>query len=293
MDKYRLLIVGAGAAGMSAATAAWNSGVKDILLVDRKAQSGGILTQCVHRGFGLSLFGEELTGPEYARRLRAALAETGVESMAEASVLSVSADRTALISGREGIRKIAFEKMILAAGCREKTLGSLPVGGTRPAGIFTAGQAQEMINLHGLDIGDEIVILGSGDLGMILARRCILAGKRVVAVVEKSSSYGGMARNYHRCIEQYAVPVLFHSELVSVHGYPRISSVTVRDVRHGATSELNCDTLITAVGLVPDRSLIASLGTPEWLMLCGNCNKVHDIVDSAAAEGELVGKSFG
>lgn len=292
MDKYELFIVGAGAAGMSAAISAWKAGSRRILVADREERPGGILPQCIHHGFGLSAFGEELTGPEYARRIWTEFEKTGAELCLGTTVLSVDSDRTAVLSSSSGFRRIVFDKMILAAGCRERTIGSLTVSGTRPAGIFTAGQAQEMINMRGLDPGREVVVIGSGDLGMIMARRFTLEGAHVIAVIEKETHYGGMARNYHRCIEEYSVPLICSAELVCVHGEERVNAVTVRHHNTGEEETIPCDTLITALGLIPERSLVAKLGAPEWLRLCGNCSRVHDIVDSAADEGSRVGKEL-
>lgn len=292
MDKYELFIVGAGAAGMSAAIAARKAGAGSILVADRAERPGGILPQCIHHGFGLSAFGEEVTGPEYVQRLWTDFEKTGAELCLGTTVLSVGSDRTAVLSSASGLRRIAFDKMILAAGCRERTIGSLTVGGTRPAGIFTAGQAQEMINLRGLEVGREVVIIGSGDLGMIMARRFTLEGAHVIAVIEKETHYGGMARNYHRCIESYSIPLVCSTELVSVHGEERVSAVTVRHSDTGAEETIACDTLVTALGLIPEQTLVSKLGAPEWLRLCGNCRRVHDIVDSAAEEGTGAGKEL-
>ena len=293
MDRYGLFIVGAGAAGMSAAVSAWEAGARSVLLADRGSRPGGVLLQCLHEGFGFKRFGRELTGPEYAERIAHALDGTGVELSLDTSVLSVSEDRTALLSSPSGLRRIGFERMILCTGCLEKTIGMLPVSGTRPAGIFTAGQAQELMNLRRLDLGREIVILGSGDLGLIMARQFTLAGKHVIAVIEKEPRCGGMARNYHRCIEPYSIPLLCRTEITRVHGEARISAVTVHCLDSDRSEIIDCDTLVTALGLSPERTLISKLGQPDWLRLCGNCNRVHDIVDSAAEEARLTGKIFG
>jgi NADPH-dependent 2,4-dienoyl-CoA reductase/sulfur reductase-like enzyme len=288
--KTELMIIGAGAAGMAAALSAREAGCRDILLVDRREQTGGILSQCVHEGFGLSAFGTELTGPVYAERLAERLAQTGVRFLPGREVLAVTKEKTAVLSGSEGLEEIRFEKLILATGCREKSIGALPVAGTRPAGIFTAGQAQEMMNLRGQDPGNEILILGSGDLGMIMARQLVLAGKHVIALAEKEAHYGGMARNYHRCIEPYGIPVLYRTTVTEIHGHGRISGVTLRHLDSGEEEQLSCDTLITALGLIPERELVRMLGEPAWLFLAGNCHRVHDLVDSAVAEAERIGK---
>ena len=270
MERTELLIIGAGAAGISAACAAWDAGCRDVVLADRLPYPGGVLPQCLHEGFGLAAYGSELTGPVYAERLAKALAQTGVRFLPEREVLAVTKEKTAVLSGSGGVEEIRFERLILATGCREKSIGSLPVAGTRPAGIFTAGQAQEMINLHHWQLGSRVVILGSGDLGMILARRFTLEGKQVLAVLEQEAHFGGLARNYHRCIEAHHIPI-----------------------RYRCTVRLSCDTLITAVGLVPERELIRGLEEEAWLSLAGNCSKVHDLADSAAAEGAKIGGRVG
>ena len=291
--QTELLIVGAGAAGITAALAAWEAGCRDILLVDRRERPGGILPQCLHEGFGLAAYGAELTGPAYADRITERLAHTGVRLALGTDVLTVRGDKTAVLSDRSGLTELRFERLILASGCRERSIGSLPVAGTRPAGIFTAGQAQEMMNLRGQDVGREVLILGSGDLGLIMARQLVLAGKHVIAVIEKESRCGGMARNVRRCIEPYQIPIRFRTTVSAIHGEGRISGVTLRHLDSGAEEFRPCDTLITALGLIPERELVRGLGDPDWLFLAGNCRRVHDLVDSAVAEAEAVGARVG
>lgn len=288
--KTELLIVGAGAAGMAAALSAWEAGCRDLLLVDRREQPGGILPQCLHEGFGLAQYGTELTGPEYTARLVQRLEKTGVHLSFGTEVLTVHGDKTAILSDRRGLFELHFERLILATGCREKSIGSLPVAGTRPAGVFTAGQAQEMMNLRGQEVGNEILILGSGDLGLIMARQFALAGKHVIAVVEKEAHVGGMARNYHRCIEPYQISVLYRTMVTEIHGTGRISGVTLRRLDTGEERFIPCDTLITALGLIPERELVRRLGDPDWLFLAGNCRRVHDFADSAVAEAARIGR---
>ena len=289
MERTELLIIGAGAAGISAACAAWDAGCRDVVLADRLPYPGGILPQCLHEGFGLSAFGKELTGPAYAERLAERLTRTGVRFLPEREVLAVTKEKTAVLSGSGGLEEIRFERLILATGSRERTVGSLALAGTRPAGVFTAGQAQEMINLHHWQLGDRIVILGSGDLGMILARRFTLEGKQVLAVLEQEAHFGGLARNYRRCIEAYHIPILYRRTIREIHGMPRITGVTVEDLDSGERELLPCNTLVTAIGLVPERELIRGLEEAHWLSLAGNCSRVHDLADSAAAEGTKVG----
>ena len=292
MTHCELFIVGAGAAGLSAAESAWKNGCRDILLADRNSIPGGILPQCIHEGFGLSLLGRELTGPDFAAFLANNLAGTGVTMRLGTTVLSVSADRTAFLSSANGVEEISFSRMILATGCRERTLGALPVPSSRPGGIYTAGEAQELMNRYHQSIGNRIVIVGSGDLGMILARRFTLEGKTVAAVIEKEAHYGGMARNYRRCLEAYATPLLLSTELRQVLGEGRVSGVLVRHRGSGKVEKIPCDTLVTALGLIPEQSLVKSLGEVDWLSLCGNCRRVHPLVDSAVEEAAAVGRSM-
>ncbi len=291
MRSCKLLIVGAGAAGMSAALSAWEAGCRDIILADRASRPGGILHQCIHEGFGRRKSGSELTGPEYAAMLAGKLERSGVTFLPDTDVLSVEADKTAVCSGKSGLERICFEQIILASGCRERTIGSLPVAGTRPAGIFTAGQAQELINLRHLDPGNEVLILGSGDLGMIMARRFTLEGRHVIAVLEQEAHYGGMARNFHRCIEAFSIPLRCRMTIKQIHGENRICGVTAEHIDSGEREFIACDTLVTALGLIPERELCCKgIEGEKWLYLAGNCRKVHDIVDSAAADGERIGK---
>lgn len=288
--KAELLIVGAGAAGMTAALSAWEAGCGDILLVDRRTAPGGILPQCLHEGFGLAQYGVELDGPAYSERIARRLARTGVRLALGTEVLAVSRKKTAVLSSRQGLTELCFARMILASGCREKSIGSLSLAGTRPSGIFTAGQAQEMMNLRGQDPGNEVLILGSGDLGLIMARQFALAGKHVIAVVEKGSHCGGMARNVRRCIEPYRIPILYRTTISAIHGAGRICGVTLRNLDSVTEEYLPCDTLVTALGLIPERELVRDLDDPAWLFLAGNCHRVHDLVDSAVAEAEKIGR---
>lgn len=292
MERFDLLVVGGGAAGMAAALAADRAGAR-VLLAEQEDALGGILNQCIHRGFGLGYFGEDLTGPAYAARFRERVAGSGVQVRLGTAVLRLEPDKTALLSGPGGLERVGFARCILAAGCRETPLGTLPVAGTRPAGIFTAGQAQRLVNLGHYGIGDEIVILGSGDIGQIMARRFTLCGKRVVALVEQREALGGMLRNRRDCVEAYRIPVLLRATVDEVLGQGRITGVMVRHLDTGARERLRCDTLVTALGLVPERSLAEPLeregGRPGWLRLCGNCDYVHEIVDSVTVQAETLG----
>ena len=288
--KTQLLIIGAGAAGISAACAAWDGGCRDVLLVDKNDIPGGVLPQCTHAGFGLATYGRELTGPEYARHILQKLNQTGVSLRLNTTVTAIFPDKTALLFTNGSAESVRFDSLILATGCRELNIGSLLIPGTRPEGIFTAGQAQELMNLRGVDVGREILVMGSGDLGLIMARRFAEAGKHVVAVVEKNAHYGGMARNYRRCIEAYHIPLLCSTEVTEIFGEPRLTGVTVR--RNGADSFVPCDTLITAIGMLPEQTLVRSLGSPDWFRCCGNCHRIHDLIDSAVCEATNIGKDF-
>lgn len=290
MAHYELLIVGGGAAGMAAALAAERAGKTKILLLERNAYLGGILPQCIHKGFGLGYFHEDLTGPEYAERFIQQMNACCAKVLLDTTVLELRADKTALFSSANGLQRVRFDDCILASGAREKPVGALPVSGTRPAGIFTAGQAQKMVNLAHYDIGEDIVILGSGDIGQIMARRCCLLGKTVRAMVEIADHAGGLLRNQKNCIDSFHIPLMLRSTITKIHGTGRISGVSVRNLDSGKETFIPCDTLLTAVGLIPERELIKPLeadgALPDWLHCCGNCDYIHEIVDSVSFQAE-------
>ena len=276
MEYFDILIIGGGAAGIAAAKEA--AGAK-VLLVDSKNALGGVLLQCTHLGFG-----KNKSGIQYAADLLLDFPKE-ITLALNTTVLSVSEDRTALLSGREfGRKTVAFSQLILATGCREIPMGALPIGGTRPKGIYTAGQMQEMMNLHGIVPEGPVVILGSGDLGLIMARQLAEVGL-AVTMVEKKNQCGGMARN-QRCLEEHPIRLLCGDTIREVQGYPHITGcVTAKG------EKLPCKTLLIAAGLIPERELVTHLGNPEWLHICGNCRTVHPMVEAVANEGKQAGSS--
>ena len=288
MDKYDLLVIGGGAAGMAAALTAAQDG-RRVLLAERSGRLGGVLPQCLHQGFGLSYFHQDLTGAAYAERFIRRLAAAPVEVRLGTMVVELTAERTAWLSSEAGFWQVGFAQAILASGCREIPLGALPIAGTRPSGIFTAGQAQQMVNLYGYDIGDEVVILGSGDIGLIMAQQLSRLGKQVRAIIEQKDHLGGLPEHQERCQRGWRIPVITSATIGEIHGQQRLSGVTVCH-KDGRRDYLPCSTLIVAVGLLPERELAAPLaidgGYPDWLALCGNCDYVHKIVDTVTIQAE-------
>ncbi len=292
MEHVDLLVIGGGAAGMAAAVSASKTG-RRVMLCEKDERLGGILNQCVHNGFGRSVLGKDCTGVEYAAEYAARVKASDISVRTGTTVLSLSPDRTAVLSGRDALLRISFERCLLSTGCRERTPWSLPIAGTRPAGVFTAGTAQRLENVDGLKVGSRIVILGSGDVGQIMARQFAQTGREVVAVVEQMDHVGGLARNRKECLEDYHIPVLLRSTVDEILGAGRVSGVMVRDLDTGKRRELSCDTLVTALGLIPEQTLCRNVLTdgelPGWLRFCGNCECVHDIVDSVTREAEILG----
>lgn len=293
MEHYEILIIGGGAAGMGACLAAEEKGCKSMLLVERSEQLGGVLNQCLHHGFGLGYFHENISGLEYASRFRARMESCSCKIMLNTMVTELTEDKTALLSGQGMLKRVSFDHCIMATGSRERSIYSLPVSGTRPAGVFTAGTAQRLVNLGGYDIGDQIVILGTGDIGQIMARRLSLHGKKILMMVELNERMGGLARNQKECVAAYHIPVRLKSTISRIYGKHRIEGVDVKNLDTGEVLYLPCDTLITAVGLIPERDLCNTWSRkPEWLHYCGNCDYIHPIVDSVTMQAEEVGKKI-
>ena len=279
MERFDILIIGAGAAGISAAKAAWEAGCRSICLADRKGAMGGVLLQCAHHGFGANL-----DGPAYTRKLLGNFPE-GVKFLPNVTALSISKEKNAVLTGSEvGEMEISFDQLILATGCREIPLGALNIAGTRPRGVYTAGQMQEMLNLYGVIPEGPVVILGSGDLGLVMAKH--LAEKGIgVSLVEQRDSCGGMARN-QRCLREFPIALHCGTTIEEVFGYPQLEGVSLKNGEF-----LPCRTLLIAAGLRPDRELIFGMEPKSWLHICGNCSMVHPMVEAVVNEGKQAGKT--
>ena len=314
--KRDIVIIGGGPAGLAAAEAAVQAGARDVLILERDTRLGGILNQCIHNGFGLHTFKEELTGPEYAARFEARVRALSIEYKLGTMVLSVSPDKTVTAVSREdGLVKIEAKAVILAMGCRERSRGALNIPGFRPAGVFSAGTAQRLVNMEGYMPGREVVILGSGDIGLIMARRMTLEGAKVRVVAELQPYSGGLKRNIVQCLDDYGIPLKLSHTVTEIHGKERVTGVTISAVDEnlkpipGTEEFYSCDTLLLSVGLIPENELSAGAGVQlsrvtngpvvnesletnvPGIFACGNVLHVHDLVEYVSEEAASAGKA--
>lgn len=316
MKHISLVIIGGGPAGMSAAVAAKQNGINNLCILERDESLGGILNQCIHNGFGLHKFNEELTGPEYAARYEQQVFDLKIPYMLKTTVLDVTSEKVITATNEtEGIFQIQADAVILAMGCRERPRGALNIAGTRPAGIYSAGTAQRFVNIKGYMPGKEIVILGSGDIGLIMARRMTLEGAHVKAVCELLPYSGGLTRNIVQCLNDFDIPLYLSHTVTEIHGKERVTGVTVMEVDanrkpiSGTEMDLSCDTLLLSVGLIPENELTKQAGilldrttsgavvgqdrqtNVPGIFACGNVLHVHDLVDFVSEEAETAGVS--
>lgn len=315
MKQHAIVIIGGGPAGLAAAISAAEQGEKDILILERDRELGGILNQCIHNGFGLHTFQEELTGPEYAARYIEKVERMGIPYLTDTMVLDLSPEKVVTaVSPTEGIFQIQAQAVILAMGCRERPRGALNLPGYRPAGIYTAGTAQRLVNVEGRMPGREVVILGSGDIGLIMARRMTLEGAKVKVVAELMPYSGGLKRNIVQCLEDFGIPLKLSHTVVAIHGKERLTGVTLAQVDHdgrpvpGTEEEYSCDTLLLSVGLIPENELSKNAGVSlnpatsgpvvdesfqtsvGGIFACGNVLHVHDLVDFVSEEAANAGR---
>ncbi len=314
VQNVELVVIGGGPAGMAAACEAYKNGVKDIVVIERGDELGGVLQQCIHNGFGLHIFNEELTGPEYAYRFIDELEEKGIKYCLDTMVLDIDAYKNVTtISSDKGLIVYRSKAVVLAMGCRERAKGSLNISGQRPAGIFTAGTAQTFTNLHGYTPGKKVVILGSGDIGLIMARRMTLVGSKVEMVCELMPFSGGLKRNIVQCLDDYDIPLMLSHTVVEIHGKERLEGITIAKVDEKlkpieeTKRYVECDTLLLSVGLIPENELSRNMGVEidavtsgpivnesmetsiDGVFACGNVVHVHDLVDFVTKESQLAG----
>lgn len=316
MEQYDLVIIGGGPAGLAAAISAFDSGVTNLLVLERDRELGGILNQCIHNGFGLHTFGQELTGPEYAARYISQVEKRKIETRLNTMVLDISHEKViTAVSRQRGLMDISAKAIVLAMGCRERPRGALNIPGFRPAGIYTAGTAQRLVNVEGMLPGREVVILGSGDIGLIMARRMTLEGAKVKLVAELQPYSGGLKRNIVQCLDDYGIPLKLSHTVVDIHGRQRLTGVTVAQVDEkgspipGTEEEIACDTLLLSCGLIPENELSRSMGLDlnpatngprvnesleteiPGVFAAGNVLHVHDLVDFVSQEAAAAGKN--
>ncbi|RRD93941.1 pyridine nucleotide-disulfide oxidoreductase [Clostridiales bacterium COT073_COT-073] len=316
MNTVELVIIGGGSAGMAAACGAYEAGVRDILILERDKELGGILLQCIHNGFGLHYYKEELSGPEYAERWEKKIEEYGIAYRLDTMVLDITADKVITYTNTvEGYTKVRAKAIVLAMGCRERTRGAIHIPGFRPAGVWTAGTAQRYLNMEGYLVGRRIFILGSGDIGLIMARRMTLEGAEVLGVAEIMPYSNGLPRNIQQCLRDFEIPLYLSHTVTNVFGKDRVSGIEISQVNQkfepiaGTEKRFDCDTLLLSVGLIPETQLGQNAGVllspktkgalvndineteTEGIFSCGNVLHVHDVVDFVSEEGLHTGKN--
>ena len=313
--KKQLIIIGGGPAGLAAAVAAYDAGVRDLVVIEREEKTGGILKQCIHNGFGLTRFKESMTGPEYAQRFIDEVNARGIEIMTNTFVIDLTEDKKITCMNESGVFAIEAEAVILAMGCRERSKGALNIAGTRPAGLFSAGTAQKYVNIYGHLPGKHVVILGSGDIGLIMARRMTLEGAKVECVCEIMEHSSGLRRNIAQCLDDFGIPLYLEHTIIEIKGKERVESVVIAQVDKqknfiaGTEREIVCDTVLFSVGLIPENELTTHArlaldprtkgcqvdGNRETdipgIFACGNVLHVHDLVDFVSEEAELAGRA--